>query len=184
MCFLFCRIFEFRKIVGDREKCKALVSEDYPVYIDKVSSLLLKCFFFFRSFGHSSSSDVPWFQTEEQADCHIHDGFFISPLEHLVPGILPPEAVKARYWIWSSTNSPGIRSSDWDFRKFNNSALLASVGSVFLHRWWRIFGKLFEDFLKGLIETSERKKSVTFNTGTKCRKLEPNKKNAVLNPGF
>ncbi|KAF6737365.1 uncharacterized protein FQA47_019651 [Oryzias melastigma] len=64
------RIFEFRKIVGDREKCKALVSEDYPVYIDK---------------------------TEEQADCHIHDGFFISPLEHLVPGILPPEAVKARF---------------------------------------------------------------------------------------
>ncbi|XP_023815322.1 protein ABHD18 isoform X2 [Oryzias latipes] len=64
------RIFEFRKIVGDREKCKALVSEDYPVHIDK---------------------------TEEQADCHIHDGFFISPLEHLVPGILPPEAIKARF---------------------------------------------------------------------------------------
>ncbi|RVE67564.1 hypothetical protein OJAV_G00104230 [Oryzias javanicus] len=64
------RIFEFRKIIGDREKCKALVSEDYPVYIDK---------------------------TEEQADCHIHNGFFISPLEHLVPGILPPEAVKARF---------------------------------------------------------------------------------------
>uniref|UniRef100_A0A3P9LYS5 Abhydrolase domain containing 18 n=1 Tax=Oryzias latipes TaxID=8090 RepID=A0A3P9LYS5_ORYLA len=64
------RIFEFRKIVGDREKCKALVSEDYPVHIDK---------------------------TEEQADCHIHNGFFISPLEHLVPGILPPEAIKARF---------------------------------------------------------------------------------------
>uniref|UniRef100_A0A1A8H8S5 Chromosome 4 open reading frame 29 n=1 Tax=Nothobranchius korthausae TaxID=1143690 RepID=A0A1A8H8S5_9TELE len=64
------RIFEFRKIIGDREKCKTLVPEDYPVYINK---------------------------TEELADCHIHDGFFFSPLEHLVPGILPPEAVKARF---------------------------------------------------------------------------------------
>ncbi|XP_073342532.1 protein ABHD18 isoform X2 [Pagrus major] len=64
------RIFEFRKIIGDREKCKSLVPEDYPVYINK---------------------------TEEHADCQIHDGFFISPLEHLVPGILPPEAVKARF---------------------------------------------------------------------------------------
>ncbi|XP_045887065.1 protein ABHD18 [Micropterus dolomieu] len=63
------RIFEFRKIIGDREKCKSLVPKNYPVYIDK---------------------------TEEHADCQIHDGFFISPLEHLVPGILPPEAVKAR----------------------------------------------------------------------------------------
>ncbi|XP_070769108.1 protein ABHD18 [Enoplosus armatus] len=64
------RIFEFRKIIGDREKCKSLVPQDYPVYINK---------------------------TEEHADCQIHDGFFISPLEHLVPGILPPEAVKARF---------------------------------------------------------------------------------------
>ncbi|XP_039670254.1 protein ABHD18 isoform X3 [Perca fluviatilis] len=64
------RIFEFRKIIGNREKCRSLVPKDYPVYINK---------------------------TEEHADCKIHDGFFISPLEHLVPGILPPEAVKARF---------------------------------------------------------------------------------------
>ncbi|XP_026037467.1 protein ABHD18 isoform X2 [Astatotilapia calliptera] len=64
------RIFEFRKIIGDREKCKSLVPQDYPVYINK---------------------------TEELADCHVQEGFFISPLEHLVPGILPQEAVKARF---------------------------------------------------------------------------------------
>lgn len=64
------RIFEFRKTIGDREKCKVLVPEDYPVYINK---------------------------TEEHTDCHIHDGFLISPLEHLVPGILPTESVKARF---------------------------------------------------------------------------------------
>ncbi|KAK0154243.1 Protein ABHD18 [Merluccius polli] len=64
------RIFEFRKVIGDRERCKHLVPKDYPVYIDK---------------------------KEDQFDCHIHNGYFISPLEHLVPGILPPEAVKARF---------------------------------------------------------------------------------------
>uniref|UniRef100_A0A3P8TJK5 Abhydrolase domain containing 18 n=1 Tax=Amphiprion percula TaxID=161767 RepID=A0A3P8TJK5_AMPPE len=64
------RIFEFRKIIGDREKCKSLVPMDYPVYINK---------------------------TEDLTDCKVHDGFFMSPLEHLVPGILPPEAVKARF---------------------------------------------------------------------------------------
>ncbi|KAK1903672.1 Protein ABHD18 [Dissostichus eleginoides] len=52
------RIFEFRKYIGDRERCRSL--------------------------------------TEEHTDYQIHEGFFISPLEHLVPGILPPEAVKAR----------------------------------------------------------------------------------------
>ncbi|XP_041847175.1 protein ABHD18 isoform X1 [Melanotaenia boesemani] len=64
------RIFEFRKIIGDRERCKTLVPEDYPVYLNK---------------------------TEELTDCYIHEGYFISPLEHLVPGILPSEAVKARF---------------------------------------------------------------------------------------
>lgn len=64
------RIFEFRKIIGDRDKCKSLVPMNYPVYINK---------------------------TEEHSECYIHDGFFISPLEHFIPGILPPEAVKARF---------------------------------------------------------------------------------------
>ncbi|XP_029297542.1 protein ABHD18 [Cottoperca gobio] len=64
------RIFEFRKHIGDRERCRSLVPKDYPVHINK---------------------------TEEHTDCQIHEGFFISPLEHLVPGILPPEAVKARF---------------------------------------------------------------------------------------
>uniref|UniRef100_A0AAR2JBV5 Abhydrolase domain containing 18 n=1 Tax=Pygocentrus nattereri TaxID=42514 RepID=A0AAR2JBV5_PYGNA len=64
------RIFEFRKTIGDREKCKHLVPRDYPVFIDKV---------------------------EDHSDCKIHNGHFISPLEHFVPGILPTESVKARF---------------------------------------------------------------------------------------
>ncbi|XP_061109264.1 protein ABHD18 isoform X2 [Conger conger] len=34
---------------------------------------------------------------EEQTDCKILNGHFISPLEHIVPGILPSESVKARF---------------------------------------------------------------------------------------
>ncbi|XDV37582.1 hypothetical protein PO909_007160 [Leuciscus waleckii] len=64
------RIFEFRRIIGNRERCKDLVQRDYPVIIDKV---------------------------EDQTDCKIHNGHFISPLEHFVPGILPAESVKARF---------------------------------------------------------------------------------------
>uniref|UniRef100_A0A8C0Y843 Abhydrolase domain containing 18 n=1 Tax=Cyprinus carpio carpio TaxID=630221 RepID=A0A8C0Y843_CYPCA len=30
------RIFEFRKIIGNRERCKDLVPRDYPVFIDKI----------------------------------------------------------------------------------------------------------------------------------------------------
>lgn len=33
---LLDRIFEFRKIIGNREKCQSLVLRDYPVHINKV----------------------------------------------------------------------------------------------------------------------------------------------------
>ncbi|XP_051473480.1 protein ABHD18 isoform X2 [Apus apus] len=78
------RIFEFRKIIGNREKCQTLVSKDYPVFIDKV---------------------------EEQSDCRILEGHFISPLTHYVPGILPVESLVARFQFiiprrWNSKHRP------------------------------------------------------------------------------
>ncbi|XP_042684333.1 protein ABHD18 isoform X1 [Centrocercus urophasianus] len=78
------RIFEFRKIIGNREKCQTLVSRDYPVFIDKV---------------------------EEQSDCKILEGHFISPLAHYVPGILPVESLVARFQFitprrWNSKHRP------------------------------------------------------------------------------
>ncbi|XP_025929445.1 protein ABHD18 isoform X3 [Apteryx rowi] len=78
------RIFEFRKIIGNREKCQKLVSKDYPVFIDKV---------------------------EEQSDCKILEGHFISPLAHYVPGILPVESLIARFQFiiprrWNSKHRP------------------------------------------------------------------------------
>ena len=36
---LFCRLFEFRKIVKNREKCQALVDPQHPVTIVKVVSI-------------------------------------------------------------------------------------------------------------------------------------------------
>lgn len=63
------RLFEFRKMIGNRERCQNLVSSDYPVHIDKV---------------------------EEQSDCKILDGHFVSPMAHYVPGIMPIESVIAR----------------------------------------------------------------------------------------
>lgn len=93
--FVFSRIFEFRKIIGDREKCKSLVPKDYPVYINKV--LFLFSSWVLNLIVLADTVSVFFFyQTEENNDCYIHEGYFISPLECFVPGILPPEAVKAR----------------------------------------------------------------------------------------
>ncbi|XP_027545762.1 protein ABHD18 isoform X3 [Neopelma chrysocephalum] len=77
-------IFEFRKIIGNRETCQTLVSKDYPVFIDKV---------------------------EGQSDCKILEGHFISPLAHCVPGILPVESLVARFQFiiprrWNSKHRP------------------------------------------------------------------------------
>ncbi|KAM3937992.1 LOW QUALITY PROTEIN: protein ABHD18 [Leptodactylus fuscus] len=78
------QIFEFRKIIGNREKCQHLVPKDYPVHIDKV---------------------------EEQTDCKILDGHFTSPLVHYVPDVMPSETVIARFQFivpkeWKSKYRP------------------------------------------------------------------------------
>ncbi|XP_077156449.1 protein ABHD18 isoform X2 [Paroedura picta] len=78
------RIFEFRKIIGNREKCQTLVSRDYPVHINKV---------------------------EEQSDCKILNGHFISPLAHYVPDIMPMETITARFQFivpkwWNTKHRP------------------------------------------------------------------------------
>ncbi|KAI5941854.1 Protein ABHD18 [Manis javanica] len=78
------RLFEFRKVIGNRERCQTLVSSDYPVYINKI---------------------------EEQSDCKILDGHFVSPMAHYVPDIMPTESVIARFQFivpkeWNSKYRP------------------------------------------------------------------------------
>uniref|UniRef100_A0A8C2ME39 Abhydrolase domain containing 18 n=1 Tax=Cricetulus griseus TaxID=10029 RepID=A0A8C2ME39_CRIGR len=93
------RLFEFRKMIGNRERCQNLVSSDYPVHIDKV---------------------------EEQSDCKILDGHFVSPMAHYVPGIMPIESVIARFQF--------IVPKEWNSRYRPVCIHLAGTGD---HHYWR-----------------------------------------------
>ncbi|XP_071078732.1 protein ABHD18-like [Haliotis cracherodii] len=66
------RLFEFRKIISNRETCKHLVPNDYPVHITK---------------------------DEVQNDCRVMEGYFQSPFTKFLPGIMPVESEKANFQI-------------------------------------------------------------------------------------
>ncbi|XP_054546667.1 protein ABHD18 [Talpa occidentalis] len=93
------RLFEFRKMIGNRESGQNLVSSDYPVYIDKI---------------------------EEQSDCKILDGHFVSPMAHCVPDIMPIESVIARFQL--------IVPKEWQGRHRPVCIHLAGTGD---HHYWR-----------------------------------------------
>ncbi|KAM9087643.1 protein ABHD18 isoform 2-T2 [Megaptera novaeangliae] len=93
------RLFAFRKIIGNRERCQNLVSSDYPIYIDKI---------------------------EEQSDCKILDGHFVSPMAHYVPDIMPIESVIARFQF--------IVPKEWNSKYRPVCIHLAGTGD---HHYWR-----------------------------------------------
>ncbi|XP_042193019.1 protein ABHD18 isoform X1 [Callorhinchus milii] len=93
------RIFEFRKTIGNRESCQRMVPKDYPILIDKV---------------------------EEQADCKIMNGHFISPMDHYLPGIMPSETVTARFQF--------IIPKEWKSKYRPVCVHLAGTGD---HFYWR-----------------------------------------------
>ncbi|KAK2494118.1 hypothetical protein MC885_003181 [Smutsia gigantea] len=93
------RLFEFRKVIGNRERCQTLVSSDYPVYIDKI---------------------------EQQSDCKILDGHFVSPMAHYVPDIMPTESVIARFQF--------IVPKEWNSKYRPVCIHLAGTGD---HHYWR-----------------------------------------------
>ncbi|CAB3220395.1 unnamed protein product [Arctia plantaginis] len=64
------RLFEFRKVVSNREECFKLVDRDYPVTITKEQNL---------------------------NDCKLVEGYFVTPLERYLPGIVPEIAQKAHF---------------------------------------------------------------------------------------
>ncbi|XP_021182651.2 protein ABHD18 [Helicoverpa armigera] len=64
------RLFEFRKVVSNRDECFKLVERDYPVTITKQQTL---------------------------SDCKLFEGYFITPLERYLPGIVPKIAQKAHF---------------------------------------------------------------------------------------
>ncbi|XP_054261067.1 protein ABHD18 isoform X3 [Macrosteles quadrilineatus] len=66
------RLFEFRKVVSNRESCYNLVDKNYPVHIDK---------------------------DEEWSDCRVMEGHFKSPFVHYLPGLLPEESENAHFQV-------------------------------------------------------------------------------------
>ncbi|CAG4932960.1 unnamed protein product [Colias eurytheme] len=64
------RLFEFRKVVSNRDECFKLVERDYPVTITKDQNL---------------------------SDCRLLEGYFVTPLEKHLPGIVPEIAQKAHF---------------------------------------------------------------------------------------
>lgn len=64
------RLFEFRKVVSNRDECFKLIEKDYPVTITKEENL---------------------------TDCKIIEGYFVTPLERYLPGIVPEIAQKAHF---------------------------------------------------------------------------------------
>ncbi|XP_047511815.1 protein ABHD18 isoform X2 [Pieris napi] len=64
------RLFEFRKVVSNRDECFKLVEKDYPVTITKEQTL---------------------------SDCRLLEGYFVTPMERYLPGIVPKIAQKAHF---------------------------------------------------------------------------------------
>ncbi|XP_071124411.1 protein ABHD18-like [Mytilus edulis] len=78
------KIFDFRKVLGNRDECYKLVPPDYPVTIDK---------------------------DELQGDVRILEGHFESPFKKCVPGLMPKETETARFQMvlpkeWKSHHKP------------------------------------------------------------------------------
>ena len=71
--FWFVRIFQFRKIISNRETCKALVQSNYPVYIDS--------------------------KIEQNSSFSVYDGHLLSPLVQFLPDLVPKEAQIARFQL-------------------------------------------------------------------------------------
>ncbi|RMB99545.1 hypothetical protein DUI87_23798 [Hirundo rustica rustica] len=143
------RIFEFRKIIGNREKCQTLVSKDYPVFIDKV---------------------------EGQSDCKILEGHFISPLAHCVPGILPVESLVARFQFiiprrWNGKHRPvcihlagtgdhGVLSKAVNWRELEKQYFTQTVYEEEIIQMLEYCGtdsfKMGQDFVKNFPDSVDR----------------------------
>lgn len=66
------RIFEFRKVIANRETCYSLVPRNYPINITK---------------------------DEEWSDCHIIEGSFISPFDLYLSGMMPEKTKTAHFQV-------------------------------------------------------------------------------------
>ena len=82
------KLFKFRKIISDRDKCKKLVKHRHPVYIDR--------------------------KIEENENYELFEGHFLSPLVDYLPKLIPSESHIARFQLiiprlWRDLDSSSIR---------------------------------------------------------------------------
>lgn len=66
------RLFEFRKVISNRNECFRLVPKDYNIEITK---------------------------EEKQSDCTILEGHFQTPFEYYLPGLVPKAVQTARFQV-------------------------------------------------------------------------------------
>ena len=66
------RIFEFRKLISNRESCMQLVNPNHPITIDDI---------------------------KEETDCNILNGHFTSPMVEYFPDMLPKESHTAYFQV-------------------------------------------------------------------------------------
>ena len=82
------RLFNFRKIISDRDKCNELVKSDHPVYIDR--------------------------KVEENEHYELFEGHFLSPLVDYLPNMIPHESHTARFQLiiprlWRNLDNSAMR---------------------------------------------------------------------------
>lgn len=105
------RIFQFRKVVANRDVCYNLIPRDYPINITK---------------------------DEEWSDCHVIEGWFKSPFEKHLPGIMPDETINAHFQL--------ILPRKWSSHKTKPVCLhLAGTGD---HFFWRRRNLIAKPLLK------------------------------------
>lgn len=80
----FFRLFQFRKIISQRNTCFPLVPKDYPVQI---------------------------INEQKYPDCLVLEGKFLTPLELHLPGIVPKAAQSAHFQVvlpnnWKDRHKP------------------------------------------------------------------------------
>ena len=82
------KLFNFRKIISDRDKCRQLVKNDHPVYIDR--------------------------KLEENEHYELFEGHFLSPLVDYLPNMIPKESHTASFQLiiprlWRGLDKKAIR---------------------------------------------------------------------------
>nr|CAG4649445.1 EOG090X08BF [Scapholeberis mucronata] len=135
------RLFDFRKIVSDRERCQSLVDRSHPVTIVK---------------------------EEEHRHYTVLDGHFQSPFAQHLPGLVPKESETAHFqillpkqWKWSNGHKPMvIQLAGTGDHFFWRRRLL--MGKPLLNEW-NIGSIILENPFYGFRKPKEQRRSCLHN---------------------